>query len=293
MEAGSFAAAARRLGTTTSAVSKRIATLEQRLGVRLLNRSSRRLAPTGAGRLFYERCRRLLEELASAERAVRGYGEELRGVLRVGAPLTFAQLHLVPLLPEFLAAHPALDVALSAEDRFVDVIEHGLDLVIRTARPIDSGLKQRKLADDRRVVCASPAYLERAGVPRSPSELTRHSCMRHAYHTPAGRWVFEGAEGPVVVPVQGRVEVNHTGMIRDLALAGAGIALLPSFAVADDVRAGRLRALLEDWRVTPGAGIHALFPAGRQQPPALRAFVAHLAERLPARLRGAGPRAAR
>jgi len=284
VEAGSFAGAARRLGTTTSAVSKRIAQLERRLGARLVHRSSRHMAPTDAGRLFYERCRRLADELADAERAVRGYAEELRGVLRVSAPLTFAQQHVVPLLPAFLAEHPALEVAIAAEDRFVDPIEEGVDLVIRTGRPGDSRLVQRKLAADRRVVCGAPDYFARHGVPRAPAELASHACMRHALHAAAGRWVFEGPGGRVAVPVRGRFQVNHTGMIRDAALAGLGVALLPLFAVADDLRAGRLKAVLEAWRVPPEVGIYALFPGGRHLPPAVRAFVDHLAKRLPARL---------
>jgi DNA-binding transcriptional LysR family regulator len=291
VEAGSFSAAARRLGTTTSAVSKRMARLERRLGARLVNRSSRHLAPTEAGRVFYERCRRIADDVAEAERAVRGYAEELRGVLRASAPLTFSQQHLVPLLPDFLAEHPALDVVLAAEDRFVDPIEEGVDLVIRTGRPGDSRLVQRKLAADRRVVCGAPAYFARHGTPREPGELAGHSCMRHALHAPAGRWVFEGPGGRVAVPVRGRFQVNHTGMIRDAAVAGLGVALLPLFAVADDLRARRLEAVLEAWRVPPEVAIYALFPGGRHLPPAVRAFVDFLAARLPARL-GAAPRAA-
>jgi DNA-binding transcriptional LysR family regulator len=284
IESGSLSAAARRLGTTTSAVSKRLSRLEARLGVRLVNRSSRRLAPTQAGRRFYERCRRLADELSDAEREARALGAELRGVLRVGVPYTFGQQHLVPLLPGFLDAHPGLDVALVAEDRYGDVIETGLDVVIRTGPPGDSRLKQRKLADDPRVVCASPAYLARHGAPRTPGELSGHAFMRHAYHRPAGRIVFEGPDGDVVVAVRGRVEANHTGMIRDLALAGAGIAVLPRFAIVAELASGALQPLLDGWRVTPGTAIHALFPDGKHPAPALRAFVAHLAERLPSRL---------
>jgi DNA-binding transcriptional LysR family regulator len=293
VEAGSLSAAARRLGTTTSAVSKRLARLEERLGTRLVNRSSRRLAPTQAGRRFYERCRRLADELSDAEREARALGAELRGVLRVGVPYTFGQQHLVPLLPEFLDAPAGVDVALVADDRYGDVIEAGLDLVIRTGLPGDSRLKQRKLADDPRVVCAAPAYLARHGTPRTPAELSAHTFMRHAYQRPAGRIAFQGPDGDVVVAVRGRVEANHTGMIRDLALAGAGIALLPRFAIVDELADGRLCALLEAWRVTPGTGVYALFPDGKHPAPALRAFVAHLAARLPARLttsRGSGAR---
>lgn len=284
VEAGSLAAAARQLGTTTSAVSKRLARLEQRLGARLVNRSSRRLAPTEAGRVFYERCRRVAAELAEAEREARGLGGELRGILRVGVPYTFGQQHLVPLVPEFLAANPGVDLTLVADDRYGDVIEGGLDLVIRTGLAGDSRLKQRKLADDPRTVCATPEYLARHGTPRTPSDLAAHVCMRHALQRPAGRWIFEGHDGSVVVSVRGRVEANHTGMIRDLVLAGVGLGLLPRFAVVDELSDGRLTAVLEDWRVTPGTGVFALFPDGKHPPAALRAFVAHLAARLPARL---------
>jgi DNA-binding transcriptional LysR family regulator len=287
VEAGSFAAAARRLGTTTSAVSKRIAAIETRLGARLVHRSSRHLAPTQAGLAFYERCRRIADDVAEAERAVREGAGAPVGAVRVSAPLTFSQQHLVPLLPDFLAAHPRVDVVLVADDRYVDVIEEGVDLAIRTGALPDSGLVRRKLAFDRRVVCASPAYLAQHGAPRAPAELASHACMRHAGHTQhggAGRWTFEGPGGRASVPVRGRFQVNHTGMIRDAALAGLGVALLPLFAIGDDLRSGRLVALLEDWRVPPEVGIHALFPAGRSEPAAVRAFVEFLAARLPARL---------
>jgi DNA-binding transcriptional LysR family regulator len=205
-------------------------------------------------------------------------------VVRVSAPLTFSQLHLVPLLADFFAAQPRVDVALAADDRYVDVIEEGVDLVIRTGHLADSGLVRRKLADDRRVVCASPDYVARRGAPRLPADLAAHDCMRHAGHAGAGRWSFASAAGKASVSVRGRLHVNHTGMIRDAAVAGLGVALLPLFAIADDLRAGRLVPLLDGWRVVPDVGIHALLPGGRDAPAPVRALVDFLAARLPARL---------
>jgi DNA-binding transcriptional LysR family regulator len=290
VEAGSFAAAARALGTTTSAVSKRIAAIESRLDVRLLNRSSRRLAPTQAGRAFYERCRRIAEEVADAERAAREDSRELSGVVHVSAPLTFSQLHLVPLLPDFLAAHPRVDVVLAADDRYVDVIGEGVDLVIRTGPLTDSSLVRRKLADDRRVVCASPAYVTDHGAPLAPGDLAGHPCMRHTGHAGAGRWAFANGKEKASVAVRGRLHVNHTGMIRDAALAGLGVALLPLFAIADDLRAQRLVPLLDGWRVVPDVGIYALLPGGRDAAAPVRALVEFFAAQLPARLQASRTR---
>jgi DNA-binding transcriptional LysR family regulator len=285
VERGSFSAAARTLGMTTSAISKRIAALESKLRTRLVHRTTRKLSTTDAGRALYDRLRRMFADLEDAEREVVGLGSTLRGVVRVSASVTFGQLHLAPLVADFLIANPELRVELRLSDRYVDVVGEDVDVAIRAGRLADSSLIARKLAPDSRVVCAAPAYLERHGTPRTPAELARHNCMRHAYHDAAATWSFEGPGGPVDVAVQGTFQVNHTGAIREAVLSGLGVALMPMFAVAGEVRSGALRVLLEDYPLAESA-IYALTPQGAHPTVKVRALVDFLSEKLPPRLAG-------
>jgi DNA-binding transcriptional LysR family regulator len=284
VERRSFSAAARALGMTTSAISKRIAALEGKLRTRLLHRTTRQLSTTDAGQALYQRLGRVFADLEDAEREVVGLGGSLRGVVRVSASLTFGQLHLAPLVADFLLANPELRVELHLNDRFVDVVGEDFDVAIRIGRLLDSSLIARKLAPDGRVVCAAPAYLERHGVPRTPGDLVRHNCMRHTY-SDSPTWSFEGPSGPVDVKVQGSFHVNHTGAVREAALRGLCLAVLPMFAAADDIRSGALRAVLEDYRMADTA-IYALTPQGVHPTVKVRAFVDFLADKLPARLAG-------
>ena len=283
VERGSFSAAARALGMTTSAISKRIAALERKLRTRLVHRTTRKLSTTDAGRALYDRLRRMFADLEDAEREVVGLGSSLRGVVRVSASVTFGQLHLAPLVADFLLANPELRVELRLSDRYVDLVGEEFDLAIRAGRLADSSLIARKIAPDSRVVCAAPAYLERHGTPRAPDELARHNCMRHAYHDAGAAWSFEGPGGPVDVGVQGTLQVDHTGAIREAVLRGLGIALLPMFAVAGEIRSGALRVLLEDYPLAETA-IYALTPPGAHPTVKVRALVDFLSERLPPRL---------
>jgi DNA-binding transcriptional LysR family regulator len=287
VERGSLSAAARALGMTTSAISKRIAAIEGKLRTQLLRRTTRKLSTTEAGQALYARLQRVLAELADAEREVVGLGGGLRGVVRVSASMTFGQLHLAPLLADFLLDNPELRVELRLSDRFVDVVGEDFDVAIRIGRLVDSSLIARKLAPDERVVCAAPAYLEARGEPRTPADLARHNCMRHVYGDAWSTWSFEGPEGPVDVTVQGTLHVNHTGAIREAVLRGLGVALLPMFAVAGDVRSGALTTLLRDYRPSDTA-IYAVTPQGAHPTAKVRALVDFLAARLPARLRAPG-----
>lgn len=285
VERGSFSSAARTLAMTTSAVSKRIAAMEDKLRTRLLHRTTRKLATTDAGQALYERLKRVLADLDDAEREVIGLGGGLRGVVRVSASATLGQLHLAPLMADFLLANPELRVALCLSDRYVDVVGEEYDIAIRAGRLFDSSLIARKLAPDARVVCAAPAYLERHGTPRTPAELARHNCTRHAYSEASGIWSFEGPDGPIDVRVEGTLHINHSGAIREAALRGLGIALLPTFAVDAELRSGALRLVLEDYRLTE-EGIYALTPQGAHPTAKVRALIDFLADRLPARLAG-------
>jgi DNA-binding transcriptional LysR family regulator len=282
-EGRSFSAAARGLGATTSAISKRIAALEAKLGAQLFHRTTRTLALTEAGRVLHERVRRVLAEIDEAERDVVGLADGLRGVLRVSAPVTFGQLHVAPLVADFLLANPEVRVELSLDDRYVDVVAEGFDLAIRAGRMVDSTLIAKKLASDRRVVCAAPAYLERAGVPRTPADLARHNCMRHAYHDASATWTFDGPRGRESVVVHGSLRLNHGGAIRAAALRGLGVALLPGFTVDGDVASGALAAVLEDYKL-PATAIYAVQPADAHATRKVRALIDFLGAQLPARL---------
>ena len=278
VEAGSFTAAARALGLSKPAVSKQLARLEGRLGARLLNRTTRRLSLTEAGQLFHQRCVRLLADAAAAEQAVAELAEAPRGTLRVGAPMSFGQLHLAPAIVAFLARYPELRVDLSLDDRVVDLVGEGHDLAIRIAELPPSRLVGRRLAINRRVVCAAPAYLRAHGVPRQPRELAQHQCLNYSYLASGDDWRFRGPAGAESVRVAARFTANNGDVLRQAAVDGMGIILSPSFLVGDDLRAGRLVALLDGWQAAD-TGIWALYPQARQLPRKVRALVDFLVER--------------
>ncbi|MFO1061521.1 MAG: LysR family transcriptional regulator [Dongiaceae bacterium] len=281
VEAGSFTAAARALGLSKPAVSKQLARLEARLGARLLNRSTRRISLTEAGTLFHQRCLRLLAEAAEAEQAVAELAEAPRGTLRVAAPMSFGQLHLGPAIAAFLARYPDLRIDLALDDRVVDLVGEGYDLAIRIAELPPSRLVGRRLAPNRRFVCAAPAYLAARGTPQHPGELARHDCLHYAYLASGADWRFAGPDGPIGVRVGGRFTANNGDVLRQAALDGLGIAQLPSFLVGDDLRQGRLQPVLCGYPAVDTA-IYALYPPTRQLPRKVRAFVDFLVDRFAA-----------
>jgi len=278
VEGHSFSAAARGLGLTRSAVSRQIAGLEDRLGARLLNRTTRRLSLTEAGAVYYEHCARILADAAAAERAVADLDEAPRGLLRINAPMSFGQNHLGPAVAEFLAAHSALKVELILDDRVVDLVGEGYDVAVRIAELPPSTLIARRLAVNRRVLCAAPAYLARAGRPERPEDLTRHACLGYTYLATGNDWRFRGPDGPVGVRIDGAISANNGDVLRQMGLAGLGILLAPTFIVGDDLRRGGLVKLLEDW-VDADTGIYAVYPHSRHVSPKVRAFVDFLAAR--------------
>ncbi|MGO4128366.1 LysR family transcriptional regulator [Inquilinus sp. YAF38] len=282
VDSRSFSAAAVRLGLSKSAVSKQIAKLEDRLGARLLNRTTRTLSPTDAGQDFYERCLRVVREVEEAERAISHLSAEPRGLLRLSAPASFGREYLAPLVPEMLARWPELRIEALFEDRFVDVVAEGFDLVIRITRLQDSSLVARRIASCRRVVCAAPSYLERHGVPRSPADLTRHDCILYSYATDQNEWEFLGPDGRLeTVRVDGRLRANNAEVTLATLLAGAGLALSPDFIVGPDIAAGRLVPLLTDYE-NPFGAIYAVWPHNRNLAPKVRAVVDFLVERFAA-----------
>jgi DNA-binding transcriptional LysR family regulator len=279
VDSRSFSAAAARLGLSKSAVSKQIAKLEDRLGARLLNRTTRTLSPTDAGQEFYERCLRVAREVEEAERAITHLSAEPRGVLRLNAPASFGREYLAPLVPEMLARWPELRIEATFEDRFVDVVAEGFDLVIRITRLQDSSLVARRLAPCRRLVCAAPAYLERHGVPRTPADLARHDCVLYSYATDQNEWEFVGPDGRLeTVRVDGRLRANSAEVTLAVLRAGAALALSPDFIVGPDIAAGRLVPLLTDYE-NPFGAIYAVWPHNRNLAPKVRAVVDFLVER--------------
>lgn len=278
VEARSFSAAARSLGMSKSAVSKRVARLEDRLGARLLNRTTRRLSLTEVGAAFYERCARIVSELEEAELAVTHLSSEPRGTLKLNAPVTFGQLQIAPAVPELLARHPELRIDMLLSDRVVDLVEEGFDVAIRIGTLPDSTLVARRLAPDRRVVCATPGYLERYGRPHTPADLEAHNCLGYSFLGAQSEWRFRGPRGERAQRVRGNFQANNGEVLRAALLQGLGLALMPTFIVGRDLAAGRLEAVLEEHELAPG-GVYAVYPHGRHLSPKVRAFVDFLADR--------------
>jgi DNA-binding transcriptional LysR family regulator len=271
----SFTAAARGAGLQKSAVSRRITALEERLGVRLLTRTTRSLTLTEEGLRYYEHCANLLAAADAAEEAVAGASTAPRGPLRVSAPVTLAQMHLADAIAAFLARWPEIAVDLAVDDRVVDVVEGGFDVAVRVTRLADSSLVARKLAADRLVVCASPAYLDARGRPATPADLIGHDCLHYAQVPRAAEWRFRGPRGAYSVPVTGNFTASNGTVLVRAALAGLGLAVVPRFMIAADVDAGRLELVLEGFRRAE-IGVYAVFPTRKQLPARTKLFVDHL-----------------
>ena len=276
---GSFSAAARALHLSQTMVTKHVAALEDRLGVKLLHRSTRRLVLTEGGRSYLAACERILAEIEEAEASASLDRIEPRGTLRLNVPLTFGLRQIVPALTAFSRLHPAVAVDLGLADRYVDLIEEGWDLAVRIGRLKDSGLVARRLAPCRTIVCAAPSYLEAHGAPRTLEDLSAHNCLGYTLPSAigAGRWAF-GAGGDVVVPVEGNLRANNGDALLAAALAGQGLIYQPTFIVGDSLRDGSLLRVLSGYP-TLELGVHAVLPSGRQAPAKVRAFVEFLARR--------------
>jgi DNA-binding transcriptional LysR family regulator len=271
IETGSFSDAARLLGASPSAVSKSVARLEARLGVRLIQRSTRTLALTAEGALYFERVAPLIQALADAEQALRT-PDDVSGLLRVAAPSDLGRTVFAGWAERFARAHPRLKLELGIADRQVDLIREGYDVAIRVGALLDNRLTARRLTTLQPVLVAAPAYLARRGQPAERAELADHACLR--YLTPAGPFPWTWADGSSVVP-DGPFDTNDGIVLRQAALAGAGIAQLARIAVADDLAAGRLDIVLPHLPM-PGLEVHALHAYGRQAPQRVRLFIAFL-----------------
>jgi DNA-binding transcriptional LysR family regulator len=280
----SFTRAARALGTSTSAVSKRIARLEARLGASLLTRTTRHVVPTEAGLALYERCLRILREVEDAELLVADLQAAPRGLLRVTAPVYFGELHIAPLIATLALRHPGLRIELSLSDRFVDVSAEGFDLAVRIGPLSGATLNVRKLVRDPIIACAAPAYLQRRGTPERPQDLLEHDCLRYTLTTHKGRWRFHDEKGETVyVPVMGPLDSDHSGALREAARAGLGIVYLPQFYLAEALQRGELVRVLTRFAPSP-IDIQAVYPSQQRLPAKTRACLDVLTEELPKRL---------
>lgn len=279
VELGGFSTAARDLGLTPSAISKLVTRLEDRLGVRLLNRTTRRLALTPEGEAYFQRSQRILSDILEAENEVASFRAQPRGLLRVNVGTAFGMHQLAPALPDFLARHPEMRVELTITDRVVDVIEEGADIAIRLGTLGDSSLVARKICDLERVVCASPEYLKRHGTPRKPEDLLAHNCLSVDYAPNLRRWPFETREGVKHLEVTGNVSANNADALLALALLGVGIIRLSDAMVGEALAQGRLVPLLADVHHSEPLPLHAVYPQGRHRSPRVSAMVEFLVER--------------
>jgi DNA-binding transcriptional LysR family regulator len=284
-EHGGFAAAARRLGRSPAAVTRAVAILEERLATRLFNRTTRHVALTEEGARYLERCRRVLAEFDALEAPEPG--EEPRGALGVTAPIVFGRLHVLPVVTAFLCDHPAVDVRLLLVDRVVSLLDEGLDVAVRLGPLPDSSLRALRAGTVRRAVYASPDYLERHGVPRTPSELAAHETIAFAA-VAAERWVFRAGARRLVVTLKPRLAVNTAEAALDAAAEGLGLTRVLSYQAEAPVAAGRLRPVLERYEPPP-VPIHILHPGGRHLPARTRLFIDRLAAALQAKFGGAAP----
>ncbi|MCF8480313.1 MAG: LysR family transcriptional regulator [Rhodospirillum sp.] len=275
-EMESFSQAADRLGLSRSVVSKYVSALEDHLGVRLVNRTTRRLSLTEVGEAYRLRCQTILADLEEADRAVGALHGTPSGTLRVNAPMSFGFLHLAPAIPALLAAHPTLSVDMDLNDRFVDLVSDGFDVAVRIGSLPDSSLIATRLAPLRLVVCASPAYLARRGEPKHPRDLEDHECLIYTLQRFGEMYPLVHLDGTRAdVAIRGRFKANNGDAIRAATLGGAGICISPTFLCGDDLRDGRLVRVLPDW-VGREMGINAVYPHNRHLSAKVRVFVDHL-----------------
>lgn len=276
---GSFSAAARELRLSRSAVSKHVIDLERELGVQLLNRTTRSASPTENGQLYYDRCIAILAEMEEADLAVSRLHAEPRGVLRVNAPMSFGTLHLGRAVAEFMQRHAELQIQLVLSDEQLDTVQEGFDITLRIADLATSSLIARKIVPIQRVLCASPAYLKRRGVPRHPGDLRQHDCLTYGYLATGNQWKLIGADGDHWIQVPWKLCTNNAEVLRDAAVSGQGIALLPTFIASGELKQGKLRAVLAGYHA-PELALYALYPPTRYLSVKVRLFIDFLVERL-------------
>ena len=283
IEVGNFSALGRQLHMAPSSISRQINSLEEELGVRLLQRTTRNISLTEAGQIYYERVSKILGDLEEAQLAITQLQVNPKGVLRLNVAIPFGERNIVPLIPEFLALYPDLKIDLTLEDRAIDLVEERVDLAIRIGRLGDSSIVARKLADNQFVVCASQQYLEAHGMPDSPDDLTHHNCIINKNIHNSDTWQFHDANSTQNISVSGNFLANTGGALYRAMLSGLGIAVLPTWFVGEDIQQGKLQMMLENYEVNLPAmtdsAIYALYPAGQYLPPKVRVFIDYLIEK--------------
>ena len=279
VQRGSFTLAAQELTLSRAAVSKYVSRLEERLGSRLLNRTTRRLSLTEAGAALFEASRAAIERIEEAEGAIARFQKAPRGRLRVSAPMSFGILHLGEVIAGFARAHPGVTLDMRLDDRFVNLVEEGFDVAIRIGTLTDSSLVARKLATTQTVACASPAYLAERGEPETPEDLAAHECLLYSYLSSANVWRFTAPDGrEIPVAVGGSFRINNGIVLAEAAAAGHGVLMSPTFYVGPLIRTGRLKRILAGYAL-PTLGIHAVYAQTPHVPPKVRAFVDYLVQR--------------
>src|SRR4051812_12139931 len=275
---GSFAAAARDMRLSRSAISKYVIDLEQDLSTQLLVRTTRSASPTENGQAYYERCVEILAGLEEADLAVTRLQAEPRGILRVNAPMSFGTLHLGRAIADFMEKYPDLKIQLVLSDQQIDPVQEGFDLTLRIADLPSSSMIARKIAPALRVICASPAYLERRGMPKHPDELRQHDCLAYGHLATGNQWKLTGPDGDHWIHIPWKLCTNNAEVLRDAAVKGHGIALLPTFIAGSDLQKGSLRTILVEYKA-PDISVYAVYSQTRHLSVKVRVFVDFLVER--------------
>jgi DNA-binding transcriptional LysR family regulator len=279
VDGGSFAAAATRLDVSRAMVSKQVQKLEEHLGTRLMNRTTRRLSMTETGRAFYERSAQIVADVEEAEQIAGQMTRTPQGVLRVTIPLSYGQHRLAAILGAYTQAYPLVQLDIALSDRKVELVEEGFDVAIRIGALPQSDLIARKLGAVHSIACAAPAYLARSGTPQMPSDLSNHACLGYSLTGGGTDWRFESPAGPVIVPIAGPIKADNGDIIRLAAIGGAGIAFQPGFIVDDDIAAGRLVRVLPGWQ-SAALGVYAVYPSRKHLSAKVRTFVDFVAAAL-------------
>ncbi|MDH3326380.1 MAG: LysR family transcriptional regulator [Gammaproteobacteria bacterium] len=283
IESGSFSEVGRRLQIAPSSVSRQINALEEELGIRLLQRTTRSINLTEAGQIYFEKVSKILDDLAEAKLAISQLQATPKGLLRINAAIPFGERNIVPLIPEFLNKYPKLKVELILEDRSIDLIEERVDLSIRIGRLEDSSLVARKLKENNFVVCGSQTYFQNKGTPTTPDELKQHNCIVNKNIFNSNSWHFKKGNSSLTVPVTGNFQANTGGALFNAILSNLGIAVLPTWYVGEEIAKGNLQVVLKNYEVTlpamTGSAIYALYPAGQYLPPKTRVFIDYLVEK--------------
>jgi len=279
VETGNFSEVARELELSQPTVSKHVAALENRLNVKLLNRSTRSLSLTDVGKHYYDRCVHILDELHETESTLCNQQSQPTGTLRINTPVTFGELNIVPHLWQFLLEYPDLKVDLIMDDHYVDLVKEGVDMAIRVGPMTDSSLISRKIGDSPRVAVASPDYLAANGEPGTLQDLKAHNCIVYMLLTTLNEWHFTGPHGKETVRVNGRFSVNNPRTIRQAALAGQGIAITPMWLIHESIEAGEVKVILDQYTPTP-LEIHAVYPDRRFVPAKVSCFIDYIRTKL-------------